>query len=325
MTIKKLLFIDTNIWLDFYRSRNEAGLALLHHAEVVARKIIVSFQVEAEFKKNRQTAILESMQELKAPAPIPRPGILSDARSAAMLNKTLREAEQRVKELKSRLARALDNPTIHDPVYQACQRIFHKSDSLVLTRDNKLRYLIRRKAMRRFLHGCPPRKKGDTSLGDAFNWEWMIHCARENAAELVIVSRDGDYGILFDGKAYINDHLKQEFSERVGKRRKLLLYTKLTDALKHFEVPITQREADAEIAFLWSKVSDALAHSPVIGPGQGTNTFTKLRHQLRRVRASYLDNVRKGLTELDPEVVADFDKDLAWIDERAGSEQGGDR
>ncbi|MFN3545737.1 MAG: PIN-like domain-containing protein [Thiobacillus sp.] len=50
--LQKLLFIDTNIWLDFYRARNETGLALLNHAESVASKIIVTYQLESEFKRN---------------------------------------------------------------------------------------------------------------------------------------------------------------------------------------------------------------------------------------------------------------------------------
>lgn len=247
--IKQLLFIDTNIWLDFYRARNETGLALLKHAEAVSDKIIVTFQLESEFKRNRQNVILESMQELKSPAQIPRPGIFSDAKAANALAKSMKEADKRVKTLKQKLTRVLDNPTQHDRVYQATQRIFHKLDELVLTRENKVRHLIRRKAFRRFLHGCPPRKRNDTSIGDAINWEWMIHCATTQNAELVIVTRDSDYGIHFENKAYVNDHLRQEFSERVSRRRKILLYSRLSDALKHFAVPITAQEvlAEAEI------------------------------------------------------------------------------
>ncbi|MPY88748.1 MAG: hypothetical protein GEU99_12570 [Luteitalea sp.] len=86
------------------------------------------------------------MQELKAPARIPRPGIFSDAKATKVLNDSLKEAEKRVKDLKLRLTRALDKPATHDPVYQACQRIFHKNDDLVLTRENKVRHVIRRKA-----------------------------------------------------------------------------------------------------------------------------------------------------------------------------------
>jgi hypothetical protein len=261
-TIKKLLFIDTNIWLDFYRARNDAGLSLLKHAEAVADKIIVTYQLETEFKKNRQVAIMEGMQELKPPGQIPRPGIFSDAKDTAILSKSLKEAEKRVKSLKSRLARVLENPSAHDPVYQATQRIFHKHDALVLTRDDAIRRQIRRQAFRRYIHGCPPRKKNDTSFGDSFNWEWMIHCANAQNAELVIVSRDSDYGITFENKAYVNDHLRQEFSERVSKKRKLLLYFRLSEALKHFAVPVTPEEEQAEIDILASARVEVLPNPP---------------------------------------------------------------
>jgi hypothetical protein len=74
----------------------------------------------------------------------------------------------------------------------------------------------------------------------------MIHCANERNAELVIVSRDSDFGVTVDNKAYINDHLRQEFSERVSKKRSLLLYARLSDALKHFSVKVTPAEERAE-------------------------------------------------------------------------------
>jgi hypothetical protein len=257
-SIRKLLFIDTNIWLDFYRARNDAGLKLLSHAEAISDRVIVTFQLEAEFKKNRQVAILEGMQELKAPSNVPRPGIFSDSNATKVLNRNLREADKRVKNMKARLAMALESPSKNDPVYQACQRIFHRDSKLSLTRDNQIRHTIRRKALRRFMHGCPPRKRGDTSFGDAFNWEWMVHCANAHNAELVIVSRDSDYGVVFEDKAYINDHLRQEFSERVSNRRELLLYTRLSEALKHFKVPVTAKEQAAEQELLTKNSEVAL-------------------------------------------------------------------
>lgn len=251
--LQKLLFVDTNIWLDFYRARNESGLTLLAHAEAVASKIIVTYQLESEFKRNRQAAILEGMQELKAPAQISRPGIFSDAQASAVLTKSLKEAEKRVRTLKAKLTKVLADPAAHDPVYQACQRIFHKADSLVLTREDVTRRQIRRRALRRFLHGCPPRKKNDTSIGDAINWEWMVHCAQTANAELVIVTRDSDYGVQFENRSYVNDHLRQEFGERVSRKRKILLYAKLSEALKHFEISVTQQEEEVEAELLESR------------------------------------------------------------------------
>jgi hypothetical protein len=247
--MEKLLFIDTNIWLDFYRPRNESALALLKHAESVSEKIIVTAQLEAEYKRNRQDAILEGLNQLKNSEKAPRLGIFSEKKAQSMLDGHIAKANIQVKKLKAGLARALDKPTSHDEVYKACQRIFHRDHPIVLKQENPLFKPMQRKAFRRWLLGMPPRKKNDTSIGDAINWEWMVHCAKEQQRDLVIVSRDGDYGCQFNDVAYINDYLRQDFSERVSKKRKLILYRKLSEALKHFEVPVTaQEEADEENA-----------------------------------------------------------------------------
>jgi PIN domain len=291
MAIKKLLFVDTNIWLDFYRTRNEAGLSLLKHAENIADKIIVTYQLEGEFKRNRQTVILEAMKELKVPPQIPRLGIFSDAQATKVMAKHLKEVERRVTKLRTQLSRVLDDPAMYDPVYQACQRIFHRDkNSIVLTHDNKLRRSIRRLAFRRFLHGCPPRKRGDTSIGDAFNWEWMIHCAKENIAELVIVSRDSDYGVSYGDKNYINDDLRQEFSDRVSRKRKLLLHQKLSDALKHFARPVTAQEEEAE-----SEIVTAASERHNIPKDQLTALHDILASQIPPVKATSLSGFRSDV------------------------------
>ncbi|HEV2617512.1 MAG TPA: PIN domain-containing protein [Candidatus Acidoferrales bacterium] len=246
MPTPTLLFIDTNIWLDFYRARNETGLKLLNHVEALADRLIVTYQLELEFKKNRQAAILEGMKTLKEPEQIAGPGIFSDIKDTAIAERSRKEMKDRVRLLRSRLVRVLRNPAANDPVYQVCQRVFHKADDLNLTRDNSMRRTIRRKAFRRFLHGCPPRKDADTSIGDPINWEWMIKCAADRRAGLVIVTRDTDYGAILDNASYINDHLRQEFSERVSRRRKLILYSRLSDALKLFKVEVSAQEKESE-------------------------------------------------------------------------------
>src|SRR5262245_52728107 len=82
--IRKLLFVDTNIWLDFYRAQNETALSLLQQLEKNAKSIISTYQLEMEFK-NRQAAFLGGMNGLKAPAQIARPGFFSDAKAVAAL------------------------------------------------------------------------------------------------------------------------------------------------------------------------------------------------------------------------------------------------
>ena len=71
--IPKLLFVDANIWLDFYRARTEAALSLLRHLETISGQIIVTYQLEMEVKKNRQNAIVEGLRDLKSLEQIKRP------------------------------------------------------------------------------------------------------------------------------------------------------------------------------------------------------------------------------------------------------------
>ena len=260
---KKLLFIDTNIWLDFYRARGDAGLKLLNHVEAIKDRVIVTYQLESEFKTNRQKVLQESWANLKAPDGLGLPNIVADAKTTKILSKDMKDAKKRVESLRKKLVRVIAKPTLHDPVYKICQRIFHRKDDITLTRSNDLRHVIRRKAFRRFLHGCPPRKRQAVSIGDAFNWEWMVHCATERNAELVIVTRDSDFGITIGDESYINDHLKQEFQERVSKKRKILLCCRLTDALKHFNVKITTKDVQAEADIVYANPDDKLNRDEV--------------------------------------------------------------
>jgi PIN domain len=248
-TPPKLLFIDTNIWLDSYRPRNEIGLKLLERAEKIADRIIVTYQLENEFKKNRQAAILEGIGGLKVPPKMPQPGVFSEAKAFEAIEASLKEIETRVGDLKRIIVQALEEPGVHDPVYILCERVFHKRDDLTLTRDNAVTDTIRKNATRAFWEGAAPRKGNDTSIGDLFNWEWMVECASREKADLVIVSRDADYGATLDDKSYMNDCLKHEFSERVGRERSVTLYTRLSKALEHFSIKVSPQEEEAEKEF----------------------------------------------------------------------------
>jgi hypothetical protein len=258
MKKRRLLFVDTNKWLDFYRSQSDAGLRLLKHLEQLAPNIITTYQQEMEFKKNRQRVILKSISELKPPQRISHPGLYSDAKATSAIRTSQERMARALKKLTSQFERALLKPTTDDPVYKICQRIFHRTDPLVLSRNDKRRRSIRNRALRRFLMGCPPRKEGDTSMGDAFNWEWMIECATAENTNLVIVSRDSDYGAIHGNVAYINDHLKQEFYERV-KKKKVTLYHRLSDALREFKVEVTDTEVNEENAIVKRATAEPLA------------------------------------------------------------------
>jgi hypothetical protein len=111
---------------------------------------------------------------------------------------------------------------------------------------------IQHLARERFIIGYPPRKPGDTSMGDAVNWEWIIHCAKEANKNVVLVSRDSDYGYRYGGDPILNDWLVQEFRERVGHKNKVFLTNRLTHAFELADVTVNKKEIADE-----NKVIDA--------------------------------------------------------------------
>lgn len=247
-----LIFVDTNILLDFYRVRGrDAGLSILSHIDDNLDRFVTGSQVEMEFKKHRQRVILESHGVFKADwGGLQLPAFLAESKQSRALTKSRKQVQSLSATLKSRMTRVLQNPTTQDAVYRTAQRLFRSPSPWNLGRNNKRRYAIRRLAWKRFMLGYPPRKSNDTSIGDAINWEWVIECARESGCNVVIVSRDSDYGEPFEKQPVINDWLLQEFRERVSRRRKLILTDRLSAALKTAEITVTRQEVENEEQFL---------------------------------------------------------------------------
>src|SRR4051794_20113627 len=116
-----VIFVDTNIYLDFYRARNEAGLKLLEHLDHARERLICTYQVEMEFKKNRQNVIVESYAAMRLPETVTQPAFMAEAASVKALRKNFEDAKRRVKTVKKRLKNILANPSTHDPVYRHAQ------------------------------------------------------------------------------------------------------------------------------------------------------------------------------------------------------------
>lgn len=279
MSAKYLVFIDTNILLDFYRVRGrESGLSILKHIDENLDRFITTTQVEMEFKKNRQRVIVESHALFKLPGfeGLQLPAFISESKQSKALERNQKELKRYSATLKTRMTRMLKNPTTHDPVFKMAHRLFRAKSNYNLTREKKIRFRIRTLAKKRFILGYPPRKDSDTSIGDAVNWEWMIHCAAESGCHVVIVTRDSDYGVTFDKQSILNDWLATEFRERISKKRKLLLTDRLSTALKLASIPVTKQEVATESAL----ISARRASAPKV-----VNLMEALRRSLAETRA----------------------------------------
>lgn len=272
-----LVFVDTNIFLDFYRVRGrESGLAFLNHIDAHRERFITGSQVEMEFKKNRQKVILDAHQSIKADgAGVQVPAFLAHSKQSNALIRTAKETAKHVKTLRDRTSKILRAPTTADPVYKAAQRLFRSDLPWNLSRTRKERFRIRRLAYKRFWLGYPPRKDSDTSYGDAINWEWIVACAVESGDDIVIVSRDSDYGLTFDKKPILNDWLLQEFRERVGRQRHITLTARLSDGLKAAGIAVSSKEEKAEDEFLKEDRRQPTGRQYQREPLQGLQDFVR--------------------------------------------------
>lgn len=242
-----IVFIDTNILLDAYRSRNDIGLHLIERLEGIQEHIVTTYQVEMEFLKNRQSAILESLGNMKAPEQsITAPAFLSQAKTVEMIGKNTKDTKKRINNLKKRIENILANPSTHDPVFKIANKIFNTESPLRLARSDKRKRDVRRRALRRFLLGYPPRKKNDTSTGDGVNWEWIVDCVESTNRNVIIVSRDTDFGCSIGNSSFPNDWLVKELKERTKMTRKLTLTPKLSVALNQLKVKVTKEEKEEE-------------------------------------------------------------------------------
>ncbi|MFZ3084132.1 PIN domain-containing protein [Rhodoferax ferrireducens] len=257
--LDSLLFVDTNVLLDFYRIRKtDISLKYLEQLEACKDRLIVGSQIEMEYKKNRQRAIVESLNNFGSPdwGKLTGPALVADLQAMKMIEKKKKEIGAQKTILDTKIRNILSNPSAHDPVYQCLQRIFRHQSPYNLARTNRERFTIRRLARKRFVLGYPPRKQSDTSIGDAINWEWIVQCSLASGKHIVIVTRDTDFGATYEGNSYLNDWLKQEFAARVSRKRKIILTDKLSQGLKVVHAAVSKEMEEEEKRLLAELIGD---------------------------------------------------------------------
>ena len=246
---RTLLFIDTNILLDFYRAP-QSDLSLEVFNELLAHPdtLIISEQVEIEFNNNRKQVIEEYIKHI--PVKIENialaPVLLSNTEEAIKIKTEVENLTEDFKELKKTLRSILNSPDEKDKAYQKIIPFFNiDTDLNYKNAEAKLQDEIFLKAIKRFHRGMPPRKKDDLSIGDALNWEWCLHCCSEkDKANLIILSRDEDFAE--SPKRPDNPILKvleDEFKSQVGDGFDVKLERSLTKALSDIQISLTAEQA----------------------------------------------------------------------------------
>ncbi|MFK0690891.1 PIN domain-containing protein [Mesorhizobium sp. IMUNJ 23033] len=281
-----LIFIDTNIFLDFYRIGGESADRQLRALDRHRDSIITGDQIRMEFLKNRQKVIVDSISKLNKPSKLSVPPIVTDYQPVKMLGKNLSEAQVQFSKIRTKVEKILTNPLHNDPVFNLVNRIFNHKSPLNLCRPDPQRFEIRNLARKRFVLGYPPRKNNDTSIGDAINWEWLIRCAKNSTENhsVMIVSRDGDFGVSYGNDMFLNDWLRREFKDRVSRKRNIQLTNRLTDALRKLDEMVAPEDEQEERKIIRDDSNDlfgSLEKQPLRVPrGMSREAFEKLYREL---------------------------------------------
>lgn len=220
------VFIDTNIFLNFYHFTDE-DLDTLNNVfaehKFGSATVYVTQQVKDEFTRNRDSKIKDAIkrfQEAKFNVQIPI--FMKGFPEYDLIKRQSSELQKSTKALLDRVKTKIENKELLAD--SLIGTIFANSQILKTTEK------IFGAAIKRGRLGNPPGKLD--SLGDAINWETLLSVVPEQN-DLHIVSADGDYySTLHDTKP--NTFLRDEWKER--KNSNIYVYRNLSKFLnEHFD------------------------------------------------------------------------------------------
>lgn len=200
------LFIDTNIFLNFYHFSND-DLKELDKLSVTIRNkdidLYLPEQVKNEFYRNRDKKIADALKEFERQK---LENQFPHMTKQYPEYKKMRESIKAFETCKQDLCKSLEKDIISNNLEadKLIEKLFSRGTPIPLTTK------IYNSAIRRFNLGNPPGK--NNSYGDAVNWESLLSATKNNE-ELFIITEDGDYLSAFD-KTKINSYLLSEWRQK---------------------------------------------------------------------------------------------------------------
>lgn len=203
------LFIDTNVFLDFYHLSGadieelNKLTALLEDGSI---KLFVPSQLCEEFKRNRDSKIMDAMLQFrKIKFKISFPAFCKLYPEYSELQNILTELNKKHAALYEKAMDDVNNLTL-----KADTVIADLFDQAVLAETDDAIY---ERALRRFRMGNPPGKKKST-VGDEINWECLLEKV-PHGEDIYLVSGDADYASPINSEQF-NPFLQDEWNNKKG-------------------------------------------------------------------------------------------------------------
>lgn len=231
------LFIDTNIFLNFYTYPDDDDGVIDGLLENIGpSKIVLHLpkQVENEFERNRESKLHGAVTEFQnSKFPNAVPNHMRGTEAARNYQDAIKIAESAKKTL---IANATGLALQNDlPVDKKITELFNKSQKYA---EDDATFKL---AIERSQRGNPP-GKGE-SVGDRYNWEVLLK--HVPAGDLHIVSKDGDYASPLANLDKRTVKAKRYLSEEWSKKKEdgsLHIYTNIKSVIAHYKKLVQQPE-----------------------------------------------------------------------------------
>lgn len=242
----RLVFIDTNTYLSFYRlSKSDINemQKMLHAMASGELKVLLTDQVVDEYWRNREGVIADALKKFRdGRAPNQFPRLVHGYDELREIRKLSADLDKLVVKL-SEMVEA-DARTERLRADQLVSKVFEDAERLAVTQE------VLDAARVRFDRGNPPGK--NQSYGDAINWECLLNRVGEDG-DLFIISGDGDFSSKMEPGS-MSQFLLREW--KVGHGGKLELFDTIGSFFKKYYPDI-----ELEIEFEQSRLVDDLLDS----------------------------------------------------------------
>ncbi|MBD8631436.1 DUF4935 domain-containing protein [Oxalobacteraceae sp. CFBP 8755] len=223
------LFIDTNIFLNFYSFEGDKLLQLSRLMSAIdtgAIKLHLPQHVLNELARNREQKIkIANDQFIKEPMQTAIPRHMQSYAQSEEYQHALETAKELRKKLVNLAVADASNHSLEPDLL--LKQLFEKA---VRYEEDAATFAL---AIQRMQKGNPPGK--GASVGDQYNWEKLL--LEVPSIDLHIVSKDGDYASLLN-KSLPHPFLKSEWNARKG--ADLHIFSELKSFLDRYDQTIAQ-------------------------------------------------------------------------------------
>ena len=227
------VFIDTNIYLNFYKFSQETSNKLEELKKLVESKkitLLINQQVKDEFYKNRDKVLSDLLSQIQVALNIPK------ISSCPYKNDTFKEivsSYDELKKLKEKYVLELKKDIEEEnlKVDKLINFLFSKANNIELNKK------IITSSKERMLRRLPPGKSD--SHGDAIHWETLMTLKFDQ--DLHLISNDGDFKSPLN-KNKLNKVLENEFKKISDKT--CFIHSKITEFILTFDSISKIKEED---------------------------------------------------------------------------------